>query len=209
VGERTATLTPVFFEGKRAAELAPLLLGKVLWRDSDEGATAGLIVETEAYLSSGDPASHSAPGPTPRNAAMFGPAGHAYVYFSYGMHFCFNVTSGPIGAGEAVLVRALEPITGTDLMARRRGITVADRRLLCGGPARLCQALAIDLNFNGACLTDPAGVLQLQRGREVDPEKIRCGPRIGIRKAAELPLRFFIESEYLSRRGPRSPSSDR
>ncbi len=163
------------------------LIGWRLSHASSEGTTVGRIVETEAYLARDDPASHSHPGRTERNASMFLAAGHAYVYLVYGMHLCFNVVSGPVGVGEAVLVRALEPLEGVALMAARRGRD--ERRALCDGPAKLVQAMGIGREADGTDLR--RGRLQL-----LPPEPdwrappIECGPRVGIRRAAQLPYRF-------------------
>ena len=169
-----------------------------------EGAetTVGRIVETEAYLSN-DPASHGFIGKTKRNSVLFGPVGHAYVYFIYGMHYCFNVVTGQVGSGEAVLIRALEPLQGIPLMQQRR--KVEKLSLLCSGPARLVQALAITPAFNGLSLLD--GPLQLWSAESLSSFPIVQGTdivettRIGIAKAKELPLRFYIKgNSHISRR---------
>jgi DNA-3-methyladenine glycosylase len=150
----------------------------------------GTIVETEAYDPQ-DPAAHTFRGPTKRNAAMFGPAGHAYVYLSHGIHWCVNFTCGN---GAGVLIRALEPKFGIDAMRARRGL--ADMRLLCAGPGRLCQALAIDKSFGGLPLDRPPFAL---RSRSGDPI-ITAGPRIGISVAKDTPWRFCAsDSRFLSR----------
>lgn len=156
----------------------------------------GVIVETEAYDPT-DPASHSFAGPTQRNAPMFGPPGRAYVYRSYGMHWCFNVVCG--GRGAAVLIRALEPTSGLELMWERRGMQ--DERLLCAGPGRLCQALAITSELNHRELTQPPFQFV---ARSEEPNVI-VGPRIGITKAADRPWRFALKgSRYLSRPFPKA-----
>jgi DNA-3-methyladenine glycosylase len=142
-------------------------------------------VETEAY-EQGDPASHSYHGRTARTEVMFGPAGYLYVYFTYGIHFCANVVTGRRGEGSAVLLRAGEPLEGLDAMAERRG--TANPRLLCSGPARLCQALAIDGAAGGEDLVAGEGIW-LERGTAVTA--ISEGPRVGIRQAAEKPWRFW------------------
>jgi DNA-3-methyladenine glycosylase len=154
----------------------------------------GTIVETEAY-DVGDPASHSFRGPTPRNAAMFGPAGHAYVYRSYGIHWCQNFVCGSGTTGSAVLIRAIEPEAGLDVMRQRRGQSGA--RLLCAGPGRLCQALGIDRSLDGAPLDHPPFALHA-RDR---PAPTSVGPRIGIRVGTDTPWRFGLTgSLFLSRR---------
>jgi DNA-3-methyladenine glycosylase len=158
----------------------------------------GVIVETEAYAP-GDPASHSFRGPTTRNAAMFGPAGHLYVYRSYGIHWCANVVCEAEGIGAAVLLRALEPTAGLDVMAARRGL--GDPRLLCAGPGRLTQALGVTAEHDGSALDRPPFVL-LQRVEEPD---VAVGPRVGISSAIDLPWRYAVAgSAYISRPRPRA-----
>ncbi len=154
------------------------------------GAAGGIIAETEAYHPD-EPASHAHRGPTPRNRSMFLGPGHVYVYRSYGIHWCFNLVCAD---GAAVLVRALEPTYGIDLMAERRGLS--DPRLLCSGPGKLCQALGITAAEDGLTLDSPP-----LRFRLADtPAAVVVGPRIGITKAADLPWRFGIAgSAYLSR----------
>ena len=174
-----------FFE-LPTVELARALIGCVLVHETRAGRLSGRIVETEAYLGRHDRASHSFRGRTPRNAAMFGPPGRAYVYFVYGMHWCFNVVSGPAGVGEAVLVRALEPLEGRDEMRSRRG--VADERALCRGPGRLTQALGITRAHDGLDLR--RGALRIEPGEA--PGRIVAGPRVGISLAARRALRFRV-----------------
>jgi len=177
-----------------ALELAPHLLGwRLARRGPDGGRLLGRIVETEAYPGGDDTASHTAGGRrTARNASMWRRGGHLYVYFTYGMHWCANVVSGPEGSGEAVLIRALEPIEGLDAMrARRPG---ASDRDLCRGPARLCRAFGLDRRFDGAWLGDPQGEIFLLPPPAGDPPvEIGRGPRIGIGRHgpwAERPWRF-------------------
>ena len=176
--------------------LAKALIGLVLVRSTAHGVTSGRIVEAEAYLHD-DPASHSFRGPTKRNASMFLGPFHAYVYQIYGTSFCVNVSSGQPGTGEAVLIRALEPIDGTALMMQRRGTqTVRD---LCRGPGRLCAAMAIDRALDG---TDLLGGDALWLAAGSPAARVRKSTRIGITKAAEHPLRFYeAGSPFLS--GPR------
>jgi DNA-3-methyladenine glycosylase len=163
----------------------------------------GVIVETEAY-DMADPASHSHRGPTPRNAVMFGPPGHVYVYRSYGIHWCMNVVCREAGHGAAVLIRALHPTRGIARMQARRGL--GDLRLLCAGPGRLCQALAVTGGHDGAALDAPPFALTAPRPAVPESAIVR-GPRIGISRAVERPWRFGLkDSEFLSRKFQAMPS---
>jgi DNA-3-methyladenine glycosylase len=177
--------------------VARRLLGKVLARRTRAGWIAGRIVEVEAYLGPHqqppDPAAHTHRGPTPRNQVLFGPAGHAYVYSIYGLYFCMNVSCEREGRGGGVLIRALEPVVGLDLMARNRGLAPgAAARELTSGPGRLCQALGITRSTdNGLDLLDPRSLLQL-RDDGTRAGRVLVTARIGIRHAAELPLRFAV-----------------
>lgn len=165
--------------------LAPALLGCILRRDTPGGAIEGVIIETEAYTRD-DPASHSFHGRTARNASMFLPPFHAYVYLSYGIHHCLNITSGPEGTGEAVLLRALRPVCGIALMRMNRG-GVPDARL-AEGPGNVCAALAIDMTLDGHDLAIPPLLLVVPQGHV--PSRSRSLPRVGISRAVELPWRF-------------------
>jgi DNA-3-methyladenine glycosylase len=183
------------------------LLGCVLVHRSRAGVTSGIIVEVEAYCGPRDLACHSARGRrTARNEVMYGPPGHAYVYFTYGMHYCFNVVTRPEGVAEAVLVRAVVPVEGIPLMRRRRGAASSlPLEALARGPANLCRAFGIDRRLNGAGLAGP--VLTLHAGRPFPPSAVSRSPRIGIDYAAEYvakPWRFFVRGEPAVS-GPRSP----
>ncbi|OVZ61802.1 3-methyladenine DNA glycosylase [Pigmentiphaga sp. NML030171] len=176
-----------------SAEVGPLLIGVTLLVDG----VGGRIVEAEAYDRE-DPASHSFSGPTPRNASMFGEPGRAYVYRSYGIHWCLNLVCRESGHGAGVLIRALEPTHGLDIMRARRGVD--DPRLLCSGPGRVGQALGIDRSFDGMRLDRPPFELV---AREGEPD-IATGPRIGISKALDVPWRFGMAgSRFLSKPFPR------
>lgn len=182
------------FWARHPAEVAADLIGWSVFVDG----VGGRIVETEAYDHE-DPASHSYAGPTPRNAVMFGPPGHAYVYRSYGIHWCLNVVCWRGAPGSAVLIRALEPTDGLEIMAERRG--VADRRALCSGPGKLCQAMAVTRAHDGLPVTAPP--FELRPGPR---SPLIAGPRIGITKAADTPWRFgeagsgFLSRPFAARR---------
>ncbi len=177
------------FFARSVHEVAPELIGATLLVDG----VGGKIVEVEAYDQE-DPASHGYNGRTARNASMFGPPGHAYVYRSYGVHWCLNFVCAEEGRAEAVLLRALEPTHSLDTMRERRG--AADPRVLCAGPGRLCQALGVTREHDGLPLDEPPFELH---ARETAPE-IASGPRIGITRAADLAWRYcLVGSPFLSR----------
>jgi DNA-3-methyladenine glycosylase len=184
-----ATLLRRKFFARSVHEVAPELIGATLLFKG----VGGVIVEVEAYHHT-DPAAHSFNGQTARNAIMFGPPGYAYVYRSYGIHWCVNFVCEPEGSASAVLIRALAPSQGLAAMRRRRGVT--DERLLCSGPGRLCQALGITDAHNGLALDQPPFELL---GRTEEAE-IAVGPRIGITKAADHPWRYGLKgSRFVSK----------
>lgn len=173
-------------------EVAPRLLGAVLSHTTTDGTVAVRLTEVEAYAADEDAGSHAFRGPTRRNDVMFGPPGHLYVYFTYGMHFCCNVVIGNEGQAAAVLLRAGEVVKGVELARVRRGS--ARDRDLARGPARLCSALGIDLSHNGIDLR--AGALTLRpRDQPHQSERISTGPRVGLRHAADHPWRFWLTDE--------------
>jgi DNA-3-methyladenine glycosylase len=181
-------ITREFFD-RSVHEVAPDLIGATLLVEG----VGGVIVEVEAYHQT-DPAAHSFGGRTERNAVMFGPPGHAYVYRSYGIHWCLNFVCEPEGEASAVLIRALAPTVGLATMRGRRG--VEDERQLCSGPGRLCEALAITVAMNGMALDRPPFLLRTATGR---PEVV-AGPRIGISKAKDKPWRYGLAgSPHLSK----------
>jgi DNA-3-methyladenine glycosylase len=169
------------------------------------GETAGVIVETEAYEAA-DPACHAYIGRTTRNEVLFGPPGHAYVYLSYGIHSLLNFVTEPEGSASAVLIRALEPTRGIELMRERRGQEAVEQ--LCSGPGKLTEALGVGLSLNGSDLLGPPFELS-EPAREWGGVDVVTGPRIGITKAAELPWRYCVKgSRYVSRPWPRSLTAE-
>lgn len=182
-------------------EAARSLLGQVLVREIDGQRLKGKIVETESYHQS-DPASHTFRGQTPRNSAMFGPAGRAYIYFTYGMHYCFNITAGAEGEGSGVLIRALEPLEGLSIMQQNRrlqGQLQSIKINLCSGPAKLAQAMAINKSLYGHDLTEPP--LHLEEAEAIPANQIVTTTRIGIKESAAAPLRFYIkDNPFISRK---------
>ena len=200
---RSTRRLPRSFFARPSPEVGPDLLGRILVRKVADGRLlTARIVEAEAYQED-DPASHSFRGRTNRTEVMFGPPGHAYVYFTYGMHHCMNVVTGSTGEGSAVLLRAAEPLEGLEEMARRRGTT--DPRALCSGPGRLCQALGIDRAENGLDLVR-GRLLWLLEGAPVAPSTISVGPRVGITSGTERPWRFSVQGDrFVSRARPAVP----
>jgi DNA-3-methyladenine glycosylase len=210
---------PREFFDRPAVQVAPDLLGCVLTHDSPQGPVAAVIVETEAYAGPADPASHAFRGQTARNQVMFGPPGHAYVYFTYGMHFCVNLVCLPAGQASAVLLRAGRVTEGAGLAAARRAESrVPASRELARGPGRLCRALGITRELNGADVCCAGSPLRVAAGAppwRAGGATISTGPRVGISRAAELPWRFWITGEpcvsayrpYLARRRGAKPVS--
>jgi DNA-3-methyladenine glycosylase len=209
------TLMPREFFARLSVPVAPDLLGCVLEHQTEAGLVAVELTEVEAYAGASDPASHAYHGKTARNAVMFGPPGHAYVYFTYGMHFCVKVVCLGNGSASAVLLRAGRIIEGEELARARRtrGTTKIPFRDLARGPARLCQALDIDRSLDGADVCVPDSPLRMRwpeagttarsaavLARGDDPpkpprEKVVSGPRVGISAAAEVPWRFWVEGD--------------
>lgn len=185
---------------------APLVLGSVLEATGPEGVVRVRVVEVEAYRGADDPASHCYRGRTARNAVMFGPAGHLYVYFVYGMHFCANVVCLTDGKPGAVLLRAGEVISGVEIARARRPAARGDREL-ARGPGRLCSVLGVTREHDGVDLTDPASPVRLLAGTSVAETDIRTGPRVGVAMAHDVPWRFWIDGSpavSVYRRGTRA-----
>jgi len=208
------TLIPRDFFARPSIPLAPELLGLVLEHQTDAGLVAVELTEVEAYAGASDPASHAYRGKTARNAVMFGPPGHAYVYFTYGMHFCVNLVCLGNGSASAVLLRAGRIIAGEELARTRRtgaprgvrgdgyprGKSAISFRDLARGPARLCQALDIDRSLDGADVCVAESPLRMRwpdasTTARSEEKRVLSGPRVGVSQAAELPWRFWIEGE--------------
>jgi DNA-3-methyladenine glycosylase len=195
VPDQPAGLLPREFLARPAPEVAPGLLGCVLESETDEGIVAVTLTEVEAYNGEEDPASHAYRGQTARNAVMYGPPGYAYVYFTYGMHFCVNVVCMPPGTASAVLLRAGQVVAGEELARRRRPVD-GPARNLARGPARLCQALGITRALNGVDLCAQASPLRLRPGtRSEEKNSIDTGPRVGVSQGADVPWRFWLDGE--------------
>ena len=185
---------PRTFYRRDARVVARDLLGRIIVTAFDGIRTAGRIVETEAYLGAEDLASHASRGPTRRNEPMFLGGGHAYIYFIYGMHHCFNIVTGERGSGEAVLLRAIEPTEGIELMLERRGPAVRNRRHIADGPGKLAVALGIGPELNGVDLTTNPRIW-IEPGTPVDDSHVTTTPRIGITKGLEHDWRYVVGRE--------------
>jgi DNA-3-methyladenine glycosylase len=201
---------PRAFFGRNPRRVARELLGKVLVRESGKEFLAARIVEVEAYLGENDPAAHSAAGKTARNSVLFGPPGYAYVYFIYGNHYCLNVSCEREGKAGGVLFRAVEPLRGIEEMAQARKIEVRTPRdliRLTSGPGRMAEAFGITrARDNGCDLTSASSSLWIGNDG-FHPGKIQVTPRIGIRKAADLPLRYILAGNVFVS-GRKTPASD-
>ncbi len=205
--EETSALAPLprAFYDRPTLEVARDLIGKTLLRRTADGLAGGVIVETEAYVAAVDPAAHAYRGKTPRNASMFAAPGTAYVYRSYGIHYCLNVVTESEGVAAAVLLRAIRPTVGLELMRRRRGTGISDRDL-ARGPGRLCQALALTIADDGADLLGSDLWLTEMPGAE--PLTIAATPRVGITQAVDWLWRFAVVGErHVSARGVRSAAA--
>jgi DNA-3-methyladenine glycosylase len=194
----------------RGLEVAPLLLGAVVVSDLGNATVAVRLTEVEAYEGADDPASHAYRGPTARNAVMFGPPGHLYTYFTYGMHWCANVVCGQEGVATAVLLRAGDVVVGAETARERRPAARRDTDL-ARGPARLAGCLGLDAAANGLDLCDPDSPVRLADVPGRPPQDVRVGPRVGISRAAERPWRFWFDgassvSDYKPHRPRRPPA---
>ncbi|MEP7218883.1 MAG: DNA-3-methyladenine glycosylase [Bacteroidota bacterium] len=190
---------PRSFYTRDARIVARELIGHILITEIDGVRTSGRIVETEAYLGAEDHASHAYRGPTNRNRPMFQAGGHVYIYFIYGMYYCFNVVTGTEDQGQAVLIRGVEPLEGIDAMRDRRGKTPRRDIDLTNGPGKLVMALGIEAGMNGTDLmTDPR--VRIKKGEMLADDDVVATPRIGITKAAELPWRWIARSALKPRR---------
>jgi DNA-3-methyladenine glycosylase len=190
-------ILPRSFYDRETEIVAREMLGAVLECRTDDGVAGGIIVETEAYVGEHDPACHAAAGRTRRTEPLYGRPGLSYVYFIYGVHWCFNAVTRGEGLPSAVLVRAIQPVEGIEIMRVRRGPKVRGVNLT-NGPGKLCAALGIDGTMNAQSLQ--RGQLVIREGSHVSDDQIVEGPRIGITKAADWPLRFFIrDNEWVSK----------
>jgi DNA-3-methyladenine glycosylase len=193
---------PQEFYNRPTELVARDLLGAILECRTREGVASGRIVETEAYIGEQDLACHAAAGRTARTEPLYGPPGIAYVYFIYGMYWCFNAVTRSEGEPSAVLVRALEPLAGIDIMRARRGPRVRRDVDLSNGPGKLCQALGIDSRHNRNPLQSPP--LVIRRGVDLPREAVTITPRIGISRSADWPLRWFISDNRFVSKTPLS-----
>ncbi|MFC6238610.1 DNA-3-methyladenine glycosylase [Longivirga aurantiaca] len=187
-----AGVLPRSFYARPADVVAPELLGCVVEAETAEGLVSVRLTEVEAYAGEDDAASHAWRGPTPRTEVMFGPPGHVYVYFTYGMHWCANLVCASDGVAAAVLLRAGEVVVGEPLARERRGAKPPGRRL-ASGPANLARALGLDGAWHGADVTRAAGRLRVRAG--TPPLEVSAGPRVGITRAVDVPWRFTIPGE--------------
>jgi DNA-3-methyladenine glycosylase len=198
-------MLPREFYARPTLEVAADLIGKVLMHETASGITSGIIVETEAYIGESDPACHAAPGPTIRNAPLYGPPGIAYVYLNYGIHYLVNAVTEPEGSPAAVLIRALEPLEGQATMRRRRRAVTSIPASLCRGPGNLSRALGISLKHNRADLTQSA--LRIE-DRGLVKREVVWGPRVGISVGVEHPWRCYAagsEAVSVFKQGARRP----
>ena len=193
-------LTRSFFECPTLSVAREVLGARLVRVERSGRRSSGLIIEAEAYIGADDLGCHARAGRTTRNASMWGPAGHAYVYFTYGMHWCLNLVTEADGFPAAVLLRALLPLEGLERMRRRRG--AAGETSLTGGPARLCQALGIDRRFDGHDLCSPQATLFLESGPRIADENVIAGPRVGLNRVLEpwrsMPWRFLLRPSALA-----------
>lgn len=208
MSEQSIERLPLSFYARRATIVAQDLLGKRLVRLWHGRRLAGIIVETEAYCDSQEPdlACHGSKNkgrPTQRTGVMFGPPGHIYMYFNYGLHWMFNIVTGETGVANAVLIRALEPLEGEDVMQTNR--VNLPRLLWTNGPAKLTQALNLDKSFNGVNLCEPDGVIWIENAPSLSEQSISMGPRIGLGKTPEpwlsMPWRYWVrDSSFVSKK---------
>lgn len=196
IARRRLKRLPRAFYSRDPRVVAPELLNKILLRDDGR---AGRIVEVEAYAGAEDPAAHSFRGKTARNATMFGPGGHLYVYFTYGMHWCANAVCGKVGEGHGVLLRAMEPLDGLELMLQARRFPTRMRDV-ASGPGRLAQAMGIDRALDGADLVSGDRGIRIVTDGMPPPDRPVAGPRVGIRHGVEHPWRWHVDAhEHVSR----------
>lgn len=193
-----SAVLPVEFYARDVLAVAPELLGAHLVRRLNGATISGVICEVEAYRGEEDLACHARAGRTQRTAVMYGPPGHAYVYFTYGMHWMLNAVCMPANQPAAILIRAIRPLSGLDQIAsRRKGVDPAH---WTDGPAKLCRALGIDGALNGCNLTDPQGELWIEAGEHIPVERVRSGPRVGIDRVPEpwksLPWRYIFDESH-------------